>query len=62
MPSNFNSKVVTQGLHRLDRAGFDRLLAEAPPATQEWLAINDRMRRAAQSTVKENTVLEGDHP
>ena len=32
MPSNFNSKVVTQGLHRLDRAGFDRLLAEAPPA------------------------------
>lgn len=34
MPSNINSKVVTQGLHRLDGAGFDRLLAEAPPATQ----------------------------
>ena len=59
-------RVLYATLHRLDRAGFDRLLAEAPPATQEWLAINDRMRRAAQSTVKstvkENTVLEGDHP
>jgi L-threonylcarbamoyladenylate synthase len=36
-------------LHRIDHANFDRLLAETPPATQEWVAINDRMRRAAHS-------------
>lgn len=36
-------------LHRIDHASFDRLLAETPPATQEWVAINDRMRRAAHS-------------
>ena len=34
-------------LHRIDNACFDHLLAEAPPATQEWVAINDRMKRAA---------------
>lgn len=39
-------------LHRLDRAGFDRILAETPPATQEWVAISDRMRRASQDTSK----------
>ena len=37
-------------LHRVDHASFDHILAEAPPATQEWVAINDRMRRAAQNT------------
>ena len=36
-------------LHRIDHASFDHLLAEAPPATQEWVAINDRMKRAAHS-------------
>jgi len=34
-------------LHRLDRAGFDRLLLEEPPSKAEWLAVNDRIRRAA---------------
>ncbi|MDP1639144.1 MAG: L-threonylcarbamoyladenylate synthase [Candidatus Nitrotoga sp.] len=37
-------------LHRIDHASFDHILAEAPPAQQEWIAINDRMRRAAQGT------------
>ena len=36
-------------LHRIDHVSFDHLLVETPPATQEWVAINDRMRRAAHS-------------
>lgn len=44
-------------LHRIDHASFDRILAEAPPATQEWLAINDRIRRAAQGTTNKNKFL-----
>ncbi len=40
-------------LHRLDHGGFDRLLIEALPATDEWLAVNDRMQRAAHGSVKE---------
>ena len=34
-------------LHRLDDAGLDRLVVEAPPAGDEWLAVRDRLRRAA---------------
>ena len=34
-------------LHRVDHGDFDHLLIEAPPDTGEWLAINDRLRRAA---------------
>lgn len=50
-------------LHRIDHARFDRLLAEAPPSTQEWVAINDRMRRAAQDTANENKIsVAGDLP
>ena len=37
-------------LHRLDRDGFDYLLAETPPETWPWLAVRDRLRRAAQGT------------
>lgn len=49
-------------LHRIDHASFDRILAEAPPATQKWVAINDRMRRAAQGTANKNKILvAGDH-
>lgn len=36
-------------LHHIDHANFDRLLAEAPPTTHEWVALHDRMRRAAHS-------------
>lgn len=35
-------------LHQMDNEGFDYLLAEELPATKEWLAVNDRMNRAAQ--------------
>lgn len=36
-------------LHRLDQAKFDCLLVEAPPSTSAWVAINDRLRRAAHN-------------
>jgi len=34
-------------LRRLDARGFDVLLAELPPHTAAWAAVNDRLRRAA---------------
>ena len=35
-------------LHRLDAAGYDLLLAPLPPDHWDWLAIRDRLLRAAQ--------------
>jgi L-threonylcarbamoyladenylate synthase len=34
-------------LHRLDNAELDRIVVELPPATEAWLAVQDRLRRAA---------------
>jgi L-threonylcarbamoyladenylate synthase len=34
-------------LRRLDHAGYDCLLVEAPPQTQDWLAVTDRLKRAS---------------
>lgn len=34
-------------LHELDAAGLDRILVTLPPDTAEWLAVRDRLRRAA---------------
>jgi len=34
-------------LRELDAAGHDLILVEAPPATPEWLAVRDRLARAA---------------
>lgn len=36
-------------LHELDLAGLDRILVTLPPDTDEWLAVRDRLRRAASS-------------
>jgi len=36
-------------LHRLDAAGFDRLLVVLPPDRPEWFAVRDRLLRAATS-------------
>ena len=36
-------------LHRLDDAGCDEILVAAPPVTSAWLAVHDRLRRAAAS-------------
>jgi L-threonylcarbamoyladenylate synthase len=34
-------------LHELDDAGFERIVMERPPEGEGWMAIRDRMRRAA---------------
>jgi L-threonylcarbamoyladenylate synthase len=34
-------------LHALDDAGVTRLFVEAPPDDEPWLAVADRLRRAA---------------
>jgi L-threonylcarbamoyladenylate synthase len=34
-------------LHELDDAGFDWIVMERPPAGEAWLAVRDRLRRAA---------------
>ncbi|MBE0598676.1 MAG: threonylcarbamoyl-AMP synthase, partial [Desulfuromonadales bacterium] len=34
-------------LRSLDAGGYSRLLVEQPPATGEWLAVRDRLERAA---------------
>lgn len=45
------ARVLFATLHELDKGGFDRLLVEAPPAGPEWLAVRDRLARAASSAV-----------
>jgi L-threonylcarbamoyladenylate synthase len=34
-------------LHDLDRAGVERIVVALPPEKEEWLAVRDRLRRAA---------------
>ncbi len=34
-------------LHELDTAGLDRIIVALPPDTLDWLAVRDRLRRAA---------------
>lgn len=36
-------------LHQLDNTGLDRIVVEMPPTGDEWLAVHDRLRRAATS-------------
>ena len=36
-----------ENLHRLDRAGAERILIELPPQAPDWAAVNDRLGRAA---------------
>lgn len=39
-------------LRRLDAGGYDRILIEAVPETEPWLAVRDRLCRAAHQTTK----------
>ncbi len=39
--------VLYATLHELDEEGFDAIVVEAPPEEGAWLAIRDRLRRAA---------------
>jgi L-threonylcarbamoyladenylate synthase len=41
------AEVLYDTLHRLDREGFDWIAVERPPAGNEWVAILDRLERAA---------------
>jgi L-threonylcarbamoyladenylate synthase len=34
-------------LHELDAAGLDAIVVEMPPASEEWLGVRDRLRRAS---------------
>jgi L-threonylcarbamoyladenylate synthase len=34
-------------LHALDQAGVERIVVTLPPQSEEWLAVHDRLRRAA---------------
>lgn len=49
MPANpaAYGQLLYATLRKLDHAGFDCLLVEAPPQTQEWLAVTDRLQRAS---------------
>jgi L-threonylcarbamoyladenylate synthase len=41
------ASILYAELHRLDAAGYDLLLAPLPPDDWNWLAIRDRLQRAA---------------
>ena len=45
-PAGYGARLY-DALRRLDALRADRILAVAPPDTPAWLAINDRLRRAA---------------
>ena len=36
-------------LHELDTAGLDRILVTLPPDIDDWLAVRDRLHRAASN-------------
>lgn len=52
MPANpvAYGQLLYATLRQLDHAQFDRMIAEAPPQTVEWLAVTDRLRRASYQT------------
>ena len=45
-PVSYSAQLYA-ALHRLDAAGLDRIVVQAPPASDDWLAVHDRLRRAA---------------
>jgi L-threonylcarbamoyladenylate synthase len=51
MPSNplLYGKLLYDVLHSLDDSGLDRIVVAMPPDSPDWLAIRDRLRRAAHS-------------
>jgi L-threonylcarbamoyladenylate synthase len=45
-PVSYSARLYA-ALHQLDAAGLDRIIVEAPPTGDDWLAVHDRLRRAA---------------
>jgi len=41
------AKRLYAALHEFDAAGLDVIVVDLPPATDDWLAVRDRLRRAA---------------
>src|SRR5690606_38779305 len=41
------SAVLYDALHRLDRLGLGRIFVILPPESDEWMAVRDRLLRAA---------------
>jgi L-threonylcarbamoyladenylate synthase len=48
-PAGYAARLYA-ALHDLDAMNLDRVLIEEPPATPEWLAVRDRLTRAACET------------
>ena len=47
-PAGYAARLYA-ALHALDDAGVDRIVVDRPPDGDEWLAVRDRLRRAAQA-------------
>jgi len=45
-PAGYAARLYTT-LHALDEAGVDRIVVDLPPDAEEWLAVRDRVGRAA---------------
>jgi L-threonylcarbamoyladenylate synthase len=45
-PAEYAARLYAE-LHRLDALGLELIVVEEPPDTDEWLAVRDRLRRAA---------------
>jgi L-threonylcarbamoyladenylate synthase len=49
-PAGYASHLYA-ALHTLDGAGVDRIIVDLPPDAEAWLAVRDRLHRAAHSSV-----------
>jgi L-threonylcarbamoyladenylate synthase len=47
-PASFAASLYA-ALHAVDRRGLDRVVVDAPPDTEAWRAVADRLRRGARS-------------
>jgi L-threonylcarbamoyladenylate synthase len=47
-PDQYAARLYAE-LHEMDAAGLDRIVAALPPDGPDWLAVRDRLRRAAAS-------------
>jgi L-threonylcarbamoyladenylate synthase len=47
-PADYAARLYA-ALHELDRRDVERIVVALPPGTEEWLAVRDRLRRAAAS-------------
>jgi L-threonylcarbamoyladenylate synthase len=45
-PAAYSARLYA-ALHEMDDAGVERILIDLPPDSEEWMAVHDRLRRAA---------------